>query len=160
MPAAVLPSARFASASPACSRSVLMPADAASAASWDGAVDAIAAAWPALDLQALAAHACGGVGLPAGVPDPDAKAAAGTATGMDGTIALPAGLTTQDLLVRQLTSGTALQGTALPGSFVHVLGGTDLLLLAMAGLTIAVAGARGPASWAARTRTSAVLHTE
>ena len=75
-------------------------------------------------------------------------------------IGLPAGLIIQDLLVRQLTSGTALQGTALPGSFVHVLGGTDLLLLALAGLAIAMAGALGPASWAARTRTSAVLHTE
>jgi putative ABC transport system permease protein len=48
----------------------------------------------------------------------------------------------------------------LPGSFIHVLGGTDLLLLALAGLAIAIAGALGPASWAARTRTSAVLHTE
>ncbi len=75
-------------------------------------------------------------------------------------IALPAGLIIQDLLVRQLTSGTALQGTALPGSFVHVLDGTDLVLLVLAGLAIAVAGALGPASWAARTRTSAVLHTE
>ena len=69
-------------------------------------------------------------------------------------IALPAGLTIQDLLVRQLTAGTALHGSALPGSFVHVLGGIDLLLLALAGLAIAVAGALGPASWAARTRTS------
>ena len=75
-------------------------------------------------------------------------------------VALPAGLIIQDHLVRQLTSGTALHGTALPGSFVHVLDGTDLLLLALAGLAIAVAGALGPASWAARTRTSTVLHTE
>jgi putative ABC transport system permease protein len=71
-------------------------------------------------------------------------------------IALPAGLTIQGVLVRQL----APPGNVLPGSFVHVLGGTDLLLLALAGLAIAVAGALGPASWAARTRTSAVLHTE
>ena len=75
-------------------------------------------------------------------------------------IALPAGLIIEDLLVRQLTSGTALHGTALPGSFVHVLNGPDLLLLALAGLGIAIAGALGPASWAARTGTSAVLRTE
>jgi putative ABC transport system permease protein len=55
-------------------------------------------------------------------------------------------------------SGTV--GTVLPSSFVHVLGGTDLLLLALARLAIAIAGALGPAGWSARTRTSAVLHTE
>jgi putative ABC transport system permease protein len=43
---------------------------------------------------------------------------------------------------------------------VNDLGGTGLLLLALGGLAIAVAGALGPAIWAARTRTSAVLHTE
>jgi putative ABC transport system permease protein len=75
-------------------------------------------------------------------------------------IALPAGLTIQDHLMRQLTSGTALHGSALPGSFVHVLGGTGLLLLVLAGLAIAIAGAIGPASWAARTSTAAVLRTE
>jgi putative ABC transport system permease protein len=75
-------------------------------------------------------------------------------------IALPAGLITQDHLVRQLTTHTALHGTALPASFIQALGGTDLLLLVLAGLAIAVAGALGPASWAARTRTAAVLHTE
>ena len=48
----------------------------------------------------------------------------------------------------------------LPGSFVHVLGVIDLLLLALAGLAIAIAGALGPASWAARTNTSTVLRTE
>ena len=75
-------------------------------------------------------------------------------------IALPAGLIIQDHLVRQFTSGTVLHRTGLPSSFVHVLGGTDLLLLALAGLAIAVAGALGPASWAAHTRTAAVLRTE
>jgi putative ABC transport system permease protein len=75
-------------------------------------------------------------------------------------VALPAGLIIQDHLVRQLTSHTALHGTALPASFVHALGGSGLLLLALAGLAIAIAGALGPATWAARTRTAAVLHTE
>lgn len=77
-------------------------------------------------------------------------------------IALPVGLTIQDHLVYQLASSPTggSVGTALPGSFVHVLDGTDVLLLALAGLAIAVAGALGPATWAARTRTAAVLHTE
>lgn len=71
-------------------------------------------------------------------------------------IALPAGLIIQDILVRQL----APPDIRLPGSFLHALGGIDLLLLALAGLAIAIAGALGPAGWAARTGTSAVLHTE
>jgi len=75
-------------------------------------------------------------------------------------IALPAGLITQDHLVRQLAAGTALHGTALPGSFVNVLGGTDPLLLALAGLAIAIAGALGPATWAATSRTATALHAE
>jgi putative ABC transport system permease protein len=72
-------------------------------------------------------------------------------------IALPAGLITQDILVRQLASSVNM---ALPGSFVHVLGGLDLLLLALAGLAIAIAGALGPASWAAGSKTSTALRAE
>jgi putative ABC transport system permease protein len=87
-------------------------------------------------------------------------------------IALPAGLTAQDLLVHQLASSNGgmvscvgsctgpAWGSVLPASFVHVLGGIDLLLLVLAGLAIAIAGTLGPATWAARTRTSAVLRTE
>jgi putative ABC transport system permease protein len=67
-------------------------------------------------------------------------------------IALPAWLIIQDHLIRQLTSDTAL-----PGSFVHALGGGDLLLLALTGLAIAISGALGPASWAARTKASTAL---
>ncbi len=62
--------------------------------------------------------------------------------------------------MRQLASGTALHGTALPGSFVHVLGGTDLLLLALAGLAIAVVGALRPAIWAAASKTTTALRAE
>jgi hypothetical protein len=62
------------------------------------------------------------------------------------------------LIARKL--GLAPPDIELPGSFVHVLGGIDLLLLVLAGLAIAIAGALGPAGWAARTGTSAVLHTE
>ena len=83
-------------------------------------------------------------------------------------IAMPAGLILQDLLIGQLSHspGSGLETPTrsvpmeLPGSFVHVLGVIDLLLLALAGFAIAIAGALGPAGWAARTRTSAVLHTE
>jgi putative ABC transport system permease protein len=75
-------------------------------------------------------------------------------------IALPAGLIIQDHLVRRLASHTALHGTALPGSFVNVLADTDLLLLALAGLAIAIAGALGPATWAALSKTTTALHAE
>ena len=72
-------------------------------------------------------------------------------------IALPSGMIAQDILVRQLASSV---DTVLPGSFVHVLGGLDLLLLALAGLAIAIAGALGPASWAAGSKTSTALRAE
>src|SRR6266700_1398381 len=55
MPATLLPPARFAATSPACSRLTLVPADAARAVSWDRA---------AAELLALAADARGGAGLP------------------------------------------------------------------------------------------------
>ncbi len=78
-------------------------------------------------------------------------------------IALPAGLILQDALVRQLaasSSTTGFGGIVLPGSFVHVLGIADLLLLALAGLGIAAVGALGPASWAAAAKTATALRTE
>lgn len=70
-------------------------------------------------------------------------------------IALPAGLIAQDALVRQLAPGNVL-----PGIFVHVLGGAGLLLLALAGLVIAVAGALGPAIWAVASKTTTALRAE
>jgi hypothetical protein len=70
-------------------------------------------------------------------------------------IALPAGLTLQDLLIRRLAAtATGITALALPGSFVHVLGVADLALLVLAGLGIAAAGALGPATWAAESKTT------
>jgi putative ABC transport system permease protein len=83
---------------------------------------------------------------------------------MAAVIALPAGLILQDALVRQLAASssttTGFGGIALPGSFVHVLGIADLLLLALAGLGIAAVGALGPAIWAAAAKTATALRTE
>jgi putative ABC transport system permease protein len=72
-------------------------------------------------------------------------------------IALPAGLITQDILVRQLAAAVNMM---LPASFVHVLGAADLLLLALAGLGIAILGALGPATWAATSKTTTALRAE
>jgi len=72
-------------------------------------------------------------------------------------IALPAGLITQDVLVRDLAASISM---VLPASFVHVLGATDLLLLALAGLGIAILGALGPATWAATSKPTTALRAE
>jgi putative ABC transport system permease protein len=72
-------------------------------------------------------------------------------------IALPAGLITQDVLVRDLAASFDM---VLPASFVHVLGATDLLLLALAGLGIAILGSLGPAAWAAVSKTTTALRAE
>jgi putative ABC transport system permease protein len=72
-------------------------------------------------------------------------------------IALPAGLITQDLLVRHLA---ALTGMVLPASFIHTLSTADLAQLALAGLGIAIAGALGPATWAATAKTTTALRAE
>src|SRR5262245_35557828 len=68
IPAALLPPACFAAMSPARSWPTLIPADAASAGSGEGAGGLVALA-----------DACGDAGLPDGEPGPDANAAAGTA---------------------------------------------------------------------------------
>ncbi len=48
--------------------------------------------------------------------------------------------------------GTAL--TLTPGSVVHVYTAGELALLVLAGLAIAIAGALGPATWAAASKTA------
>jgi putative ABC transport system permease protein len=74
-------------------------------------------------------------------------------------IALPAGLTLQDVLVRHLAA-TGIAALVLPSSFVHVLSITDLALLVLAGLGIAAVGALGPATWAAISKTTTALRAE
>lgn len=76
-------------------------------------------------------------------------------------IALPAGLTLQDVLVRHLAAtATGIAALVLPSGFVHVLSIADLALLVLAGLGIAAVGALGPATWAAGSKTTTVLHAE
>ena len=55
--------------------------------------------------------------------------------------------------------GNAAQ-TGLPKSVLNVYHAPELILLALSGLAIAVAGALAPAIWAACTRTALALRAE
>lgn len=55
--------------------------------------------------------------------------------------------------------GHAVQ-TGLPTAVLDVYHAPELILLALSGLAIAVAGALGPASWATRTGTASALRAE
>ena len=72
-------------------------------------------------------------------------------------LALPGGMLIQDVTVRALAADI---GLPLPGQFIHVYGAVQLLLLALAGLGIAAAGALLPAGWAAAARTGTALRAE
>jgi len=74
-----------------------------------------------------------------------------------GLIAIPAGVTLHRFVLPVM--GNAAQ-TGLPTSVLDVYHTPELILLALSGLAIAVAGALAPASWAARTRTAFALRTE
>lgn len=78
-------------------------------------------------------------------------------------IALAAGMSLQDAVMHAIYSDQAdllaNLGTP-PDSLVHVYTPGGLALLAPAGLVIAVAGALGPANWAAMSKTSAALRAE
>ena len=52
------------------------------------------------------------------------------------------------------------QAIPTPGGVVHVYTAGELTLLALAGLAIAIAGALGPAAWAATSRTTTALRAE
>jgi putative ABC transport system permease protein len=74
-----------------------------------------------------------------------------------GLIAVPAGVALHRYVLPVM--GNAAQ-TGLPAEVLNVYHAPQLILLALAGLVIAVAGALAPASWAARTRTASALRTE
>jgi putative ABC transport system permease protein len=74
-----------------------------------------------------------------------------------GIIAVPAGMYLHDGVVPTMASA-ANSGT--PASLLTVYLPWEVVVLALAGLAIAMAGALGPASWAARTRTAFALRAE
>jgi putative ABC transport system permease protein len=74
-----------------------------------------------------------------------------------GLIAIPAGVALHWYVLPVM--GNAAQ-TGLPTSVLNVYHPPQLILLALSGLAIAVAGALAPASWAARTGTAFALRTE
>jgi len=74
-----------------------------------------------------------------------------------GLIAVPAGVALHRYVLPVM--GNAAQ-TGLPASALDVYHTPELILLALAGLVIAVAGALAPAGWAARTRTASALRAE
>jgi putative ABC transport system permease protein len=74
-----------------------------------------------------------------------------------GLIAIPAGVALHHYVVPVM--GHAGQ-TALPASVLAVYQPWELVLLAVSGLAIAVAGALLPAGWAARARTASALRAE
>jgi putative ABC transport system permease protein len=74
-----------------------------------------------------------------------------------GMIAVPAGITLHRYV---LPAMAAAANVGLPASFLHVYGGWQVAVLALAGLAIAVAGALLPASWAAAARTAVALRAE
>jgi putative ABC transport system permease protein len=77
-------------------------------------------------------------------------------------IALPAGMALQNAVIRAIAGGQpgpVISATSI-GSLVHVYTPGGLVLLALAGLAIAIAGALGPAAWAAAARTTTALRAE
>jgi putative ABC transport system permease protein len=74
-----------------------------------------------------------------------------------GIIAVPAGI----LLHRGVVPVMAhAANSGLPASLLSVYSVPEMVILALAGLVIAIAGALAPASWAANSRTATALRTE
>jgi putative ABC transport system permease protein len=74
-----------------------------------------------------------------------------------GVLAVPAGIVVHRYVLPAM-AGAA--GLGVPSSLLNVYGAGELVLLALAGLVIALAGALLPAGWAAQSRTASALRTE
>jgi putative ABC transport system permease protein len=74
-----------------------------------------------------------------------------------GLIAIPAGIALHNYVVPIMGHGAQ---TNLPAALLSVYRPWELVLLALSGLLIAVAGALAPAGWAAKTRTALALRAE
>ncbi len=74
-----------------------------------------------------------------------------------GLIAVPAGIALHRVVLPAMAASANL---GLPASYLAVYRGWELVVLALAGVVIAVAGALLPAGWAARMRTASALHAE
>ncbi len=74
-----------------------------------------------------------------------------------GIIAVPAGMYLHDGVVPTMAHAA---NSGIPASLLTVYQPWELVLLALAGLAIAMVGALGPASWAAGTRTAFALRAE
>ena len=74
-----------------------------------------------------------------------------------GVIAVPVSVIVHSSVARAMARAG---GTGLPASYINVFTPAELVLLALAGLLIGVAGALLPATWAARARTASALRAE
>lgn len=74
-----------------------------------------------------------------------------------GIIAVPLGVALHHEILPAMAGSVGLR---LPSSFLNVYAAPQLLMLAFAGVLIAVIGALAPATWAARIKTATALRTE
>jgi putative ABC transport system permease protein len=74
-----------------------------------------------------------------------------------GIIAVPAGILLHNNVVPAMAHAA---NSGFPASLISVYSAPEMVILALAGLIIAIAGALVPASWAANSRTATALRTE
>jgi putative ABC transport system permease protein len=74
-----------------------------------------------------------------------------------GIIAVPAGIVLHHAVLPTMAHAA---NSDLPASVISVYSVPEMVILALAGLVIAIAGALLPASWAANSRTATALRTE